>query len=205
VLVVLGIAVMIFVVTSWRLGDKFEVQEITERYVVQYHTGGFTIFDQERRDPDSFLNNHVGLGRATLGIVEQSVALLFFRQINGSARSLNNDIGSDLNEFRKIGPGDGPPGTYMNAYNTILYSLYIDGREIGVVLISLVWGYLTMGHYIAWRQQRRIHSFMMCMLLVGIAFMGLFNSPLAGSDFWGSMILMCGVNRLRLKIPRLKR
>lgn len=201
VLVALGVTVMLFVITSWRLGGEFDVQEVTERYVVEYHTGGFTIFDQERQDPDSFLNRHIGLGRATLGIIEQSVALLVFRKIDESARSLNNDIGSDLNEFRKIGPGDGPPGTHMNAYNTIIYSLYIDGREVGIALISILWGYFAMGHYIAWRTQRRIHSFMVCMLMVGIAFMGLFNSPLAGSDFWGSMIFICGVNRVKLKIP----
>lgn len=204
-LVVTLLAGALILVTSWRIGDTFDVGRIVERYVVQYHTGGFTIFDQERQDPESFLNKNIGFGRATLGTIERAAAILVFRRVDNSARSINNDFGSELNEFRKVGPGDGPPGRYMNAYNTILYSMYIDGRELAVVLLSMMWGYFIMGHYLAWQRQRRIHSFMICVLLAGISFIGLFNTPLAGPELWGTLIILFGINRMRLSVPVLKR
>jgi len=201
ILVILLLSGALILITSWRVGDTFDVQRVVERYVVQYHTGGFTIFDQERQDPESFLNENIGLGRATLGTIERAAAILIFRRVDNSARSLNNDLGSDLSEFRKVGPGDGPPGIYMNAYNTILYSMYIDGRELGIVLLSTTWGYFIMGHYLAWRRQQRMHSFMICALLAGIGFMGLFNTPLAGPELWGTLIVLFAINRMRLSVP----
>jgi oligosaccharide repeat unit polymerase len=204
VIVVVSLVVALLLVTSWRVGDTFDIQRVVERYVVQYHTGGFTIFDQERQDPNSMLNKRIGYGRASLGTIERATAILIFRRIDSTARSLNNDFGSELSEFRKIGPGDGPPGIYMNAYNTILYSLYIDGREVAVILLSMIFGYFLVGHYLAWKRQQRIHSLMICVLLAGIGFIGLFNSPLSGPDLWGTLIVIGVLNRLRLPIPVLK-
>lgn len=205
VLIVVSLLAALLLITSWRVGDTFDVERVVERYVVQYHTGGFTIFDQERQDPNSMLNERIGYGRASLGTIERATAILIFRRVSNTARSLNNDFGSELSEFRKVGPGDGPPGIYMNAYNTILYSLYIDGREIAVILLPMVFGYFIMGHYLAWKRQQRIHSLMICVLLSGIGFVGLFDTPLSGPELWGTLIVICGLNRLRLPVPVLKR
>mgnify|MGYP006428181919 CR=1 FL=1 len=204
VIIVVSLVAALLLITSWRIGDTFDVQRVVERYVVQYHTGGFTIFDQERQDPNSMLNEKIGYGRASLGTIERATAILIFRRVSNTARSLNNDFGSELSEFRKVGPGDGPPGIYMNAYNTILYSLYIDGRELAVVLLPMVFGYFIMGHYLAWKRQQRIHSLMICVLLAGIGFIGLFNTPLSGPELWGTLIVIGVLNRLRLPIPVLK-
>ncbi len=198
------LASAILLVTTWRLGGTFDVGRIVERYVVQYHTGGLTIFDQERTDPNSRLNTHLTMGRSTLGTIEKGSVLLLFRKIDSSVRSEVNDTGSYFTEFRKIGYGDGGPGIYMNAYNTILYTLYIDGREVAVAGLSLLYGYFLMSHYLAWRRQRRLHSFMVCTLLAAIGFIGLFNSPLEGPELWGGLVIIIGLNRLPLSVPVLR-
>jgi oligosaccharide repeat unit polymerase len=189
---------IVFTVTAWRLGGGLEISRVVNRYVVQYHTGGFTIFDQELHDQDSRLNRHLTFGRASLGTIEKGSVVLFFRKIDAGVRSVVNDNGSYLLEYRDIGPG-----ITMNAFGTIMYSMYMDGREVAIVLFSALFGYFLMGHYLAWRKQRRAHSLMMCVLFGYVGFMGLFNSPLSGPHFWGSLLLFAVVNRLRLKIPTL--
>jgi oligosaccharide repeat unit polymerase len=196
VIVALLLASMVFTVTAWRLGGDFGMSRVVNRYVVQYHTGGFTIFDQELHDQDSWLNTHLTLGRASLGTIEKASVVVFFRKIDGDIRSVVNDTGSNLQEYREIGP-DMP----MNAFGTIMYSMYMDGREVAVVLLSMIFGYFLMGHYLAWRKQQRAHSLMMCTLFAYVGFMGLFNSPLGGPHLWGGVLLFVIVNRLRLKIP----
>jgi len=200
-LVAIGLAGAILLVTTWRLGDTFDVGRIAERYIVQYHTGGFTIFDQELQDPDSRLNTHLTLGRSTLGTVEKASVLLFFRRVGGDVRSAVNDTGSYFKEFRKIGYGSGPPGIYMNAYNTALYSIYLDGREVAVIGLSMVFGYFLMGHYLAWRRQERAHSMMVATLLTALGLLGLFNSPLEGPELWGGLLILVLINRVRLPVP----
>jgi oligosaccharide repeat unit polymerase len=200
-LIAIGLAGAILLLTSWRLGDTFDVGRIAERYVVQYHTGGFTIFDQDLQDPDSRLNTHLTLGRSTLGTIEKASVLLFFRRVGGDVRSEVNDTGSYFLDFRKVGYGVGGPGIYMNAYNTLLYTIYIDGREVAVIGFSMLFGYFLMGHYLAWRRQQRAHSMMVATLLTAIGLLGLFNSPLEGPELWGGLFILVLINRVRLPVP----
>lgn len=196
VVAILLLVSMVFMVTAWRLGEEFEISTVVNRYIVQYHTGGFTIFDQELHDPDSRLNTHLTFGRASLGTIEKASVVLVLRKIDGEVRSVVNDNGGSLLEYRKIGPD-----MRMNAFGTIMYSIYMDGREVAVVLLSIIFGYFLMGHYLAWRKQRRAHSLMMCSLFSYVGFMGLFNSPLAGPHFWGGLLLFVVINRIQLDIP----
>jgi len=196
VLVALILVSMVFTVTAWRLGGDFEIGEVANRYVVKYHTGGFTVFDQELHDQESRLNTHLTFGRASLGIIEKASVVLLFRKIDGEVRSVVNDNGSSLLEYRKVGPN-----MSMNAFGTVMYSMYMDGREVAVVILSTIFGYFLMGHYLAWRKQRRAHSLMMCALFAYVGFMGLFNSPLAGPHFWGGVFIFAIINRFKLKVP----
>lgn len=204
-IVVIGLSSIVILVTVWRLGDTFDVGSVVERYVVQYHTGGFTVFDQERLDPDSRLNEKLTLGRASLGTIEKSTVILLFRKVDPSVQSVVNENGAYLSKFRRIGYGEAGEGVYLNAFNTILYTMYMDGREVYVILLSMLFGYFMMGHYLAWKRQRRAHSLMVSSLLAGIAFIGLFNSPLMGAHLWGTLIVFLVVNRVRLDIPVWKR
>lgn len=196
---IVALVALILSVTTIRTGGQFDVAAIVQRYLIKYHTGGFSLFDLELQNPHSRLNQTLTYGRSTLGGIEQGV-VIGLRQINNNINAASGDTGGYMSTFRVIGSSEGVP-VYFNAFNTILYSLYIDGREFAVALFSTVYGWYVMKHFIQWRRFRRTHSLMISLLLASIGFLGLFNSPLEGPAFWFGLIIVFSFNRLALPYP----
>jgi oligosaccharide repeat unit polymerase len=200
----LGLSAIVINITLLRVGGVLDVQEIVQQYVLRYHTLGFTLFDLERLDAASRLNTHLTLGRSTLGGLEQFLMeVLSF--VDSSARAAARETGSYMHAFRHIGTAPEGYSIQANAFNTLLYTLYIDGRQVFVVLLPLIYGWLTTRHYAQWMKQRRIHSLMVLCLLATVGLLGIFNSPLEGQALWVAALTVLFINRVRLPVPVLTR
>jgi oligosaccharide repeat unit polymerase len=197
----ISLVVLVVGITSFRVGEKFDFKEVAKRYVVAYHTGGFVLVDKQLQDKNSRLNKNITFGRSTLGALEKSTVVLLLRSFDTSVVPATNRTGADFREFRKIGVSPEGDDLVLNAFNTILYTLYIDGREPFLILMCFLYGWFMMGHYSSWIRQKRLHSLMMSSFFAYIGFIGLFNSPIGSGMLWGGLLLIVGLNRIKLPVP----
>jgi len=184
----LGLAVGLIVLTvlvSNLRGIKSEDADLRTtimEIVVNYHTGGFVMFDSERRDPRSLLNSKMTYGRGLLGALD-TLTVWGIRRFDKSIRDVSGEIGEYLHDYRVLGQNQGIP-VLMNAFATILYPLYFDGREIMVFIVPWFYGYWLTLLYRRWIQNEDIHSFMLVLLLLYVGIFSIFHSFAADFRFW---------------------
>jgi len=97
-------------------------------------------------------------------------------------------VGYDLNGY---------PILY-NAFYTILYSMYLDGRELVFFAIPFLYGYFLSNLYQDWLVTGEIGTLMILNLLTYVGIFSIFQSPVEGTIFWGTLLLLFLFNRVRL-------
>ena len=91
-----------------------------------------------------------------------------------------------------------------NAFYTVLYSLYFDGRYIAVLLVSLIFGYGISSSYLKWLKQGSLAGLAMVILLMYAGVFSLFQSPVEGLKFWIALFLTAAMKRFSLANLRTK-
>ena len=105
---IIALVAVMLSITTIRTGGQFDVATIAQRYLITYHTGGFSLFDLELQNPQSRLNKTLTYGRSTIGGIEQGV-VIGLRQINNNINAASGDTGGYMSTFRVIGSSDGVP------------------------------------------------------------------------------------------------
>jgi oligosaccharide repeat unit polymerase len=198
-LFVFMLSTIVIGVTAWRLGGAVSQKVIAERYLVQYHTSGFAVFDKQVNDPTSRLRTEITYGRGALGGIDQVIAIVL-RRVEGSFRSVSRETGQVMNRYRKIGYGDGGV-IEMNAFNTILYTLYLDGRELFILIFGFLYGFFIMFQYNKFVKNKRFKNLIYINMLTYIGVMGIFNSPLEGSTTALMFLIVLVLDKIKLPIP----
>ncbi len=119
--------------------ESINISGFVKNQIVNYHTVGFVILDQELSDPQSRLNHNTTFGMATLGGIERLVVLVI-RRFDKSIDSVSGENGEYLAEFRVLGRNDEGQDLNYNAFATIFYTFFWDGGHLFVVIGMTAFG-----------------------------------------------------------------
>lgn len=201
VVAVLMLVLTVAGLTTWRLGGNLDLAYVAEHYVVTYHTGGIALFNEKYNDPDSRLRTETTYGRSTLGGIEQYLAV-GLRRVDSGYRAASSETGAAMDERTTIGYANRSPIT-LNAFNTILYTLYLDGRHLYVVLAGTLYGMCVMYNFKEYIVNQKLVNLIYLNILVYIGVMGLFNSPLEGRKVAFMLVVTFMLDKVSLLPPRL--
>ncbi len=159
------------------------------KVTVDYHTVGLVLFDQELSNPFSRLNTRRSYGRSSLGGID-SLIVVMLRRFNRTIVPMAGESGLYFDEQRVVGEDREGRPIKGNAFFTILYSLYFDGRYLFVIALPFVFGYLVSSHYLNWLKNGSLDRLILLILFLYLGFFSLFQSPLEGVKFWFSLFLV---------------
>ncbi len=159
------------------------------KIAVDYHTVGLVLFDQELSTPSSRLNSGLSYGRSTIGGLD-SLALVFLRRFNPDIVPTAQESGAYMAENRQVGTDSRGEPIFGNAFYTILFSLYYDGRYFAVILLSMAFGCALSAAYANWLKNGALSSLAAIILLTYVGVFSLFQSPVEGVKFWVALFLI---------------
>lgn len=154
-----------------------------QRYVVGYHLLGFSFYDYQYNDPHSILHSY-SYGRSSVGFLDQMF------QAASKLVGVSYDAASSANSTYNNEPVDvGRSDTgKINAFGTILFSLYRDFDLVGIWLGGFIYGaavtqslYRSTANWIA-------GALFLC--LASSWMMGMMVSPLEQAYFWFAIVVL---------------
>jgi oligosaccharide repeat unit polymerase len=203
----LGAAAVLAVLLAFSLfrGERYLGPVATlEKIAIDYHTVGLVLFDQELVVPSSRMNSGLSYGRSIIGGLD-TLAVIPLRRFNPSLVPIAGENGIYMQERHQVGrDGRGEP-IFANAFYTILYSMYFDGRYLAIVLFSLVFGYFLSSSYQNWRKNGGLASLIGLILLMYVGVFSIFQSPVEGMKFWVALLLILWLKKFSLAFVRQSR
>jgi oligosaccharide repeat unit polymerase len=179
--------------------EKFNFKNFFYTQIINYHTVGFVIFDQELNNPNSRLNTVTSFGRASSGGIERLI-VLFVRRFNKNVDTISGQNGEYLNEFRFLGKSYNGTELYYNAFATIFYTFYLDGGILFVFFgLSIFSFFLTRVSLLVSKNQLQYLPQLYLLFQFGIS--SLYGSPLENTIFWYVIFILL----LLLRLPYLKK
>lgn len=192
----------VVVISSLRnQGTSADVLEISWDYLIKYHTIGFALLSSEIENNYSLLNQEITYGKATLsgfGLLWDFVYKRLFddRMFSiGGEVGIWGELGKYMDNFVEVGKGGLYGGTQLaNAFYTMIYYFYLDGREIGVFIFSLLLGYLTSSFYTNWIKTRNLYSLTYCLIFLYGTLMSIFNYRFS-PGFWVGLLVIVAFHK----------
>jgi hypothetical protein len=120
------------------------------------------------------------------------------RRFNPDLVPVAGESGAYMAVPREVGTDEQGEPILGNAFYTVLYSLYYDGRYLAVILFPLVFGYFLAASYLDWLKNGSLASLVMLVLLMYVGLFSLFQSPVESLRFWGALILLTVLKKLDL-------
>ncbi len=195
---------VLFVLSLFR-GEKNAGLFVTLKKIsIDYHTVGFVLFDQELRNPLSRLNTGLSYGRSSAGGIDTLVAILL-RRFDNRLVPMAGESGKHFDEQRVVGEDPEGRSITANAFYTVLYSLYYDGRYLAVVFLPLLFGYLIASRYLDWLKNGGLDSLILLTLLMYLGIFSLFQSPLEGLKFWLALVFLVWMKTFSLAFLKVNR
>ncbi len=191
--------ILISYVTIARSGSNFQLEELIKRYVIEYHTLSFSLFDDELSNPMSLINQDRTYGRASLGILER-ICVLFIRRFDKSIDSVPEQVGTYLNDFRILGYDHSGKPLIFNAYGTILYPIYMDGGLILILLLSIIYGFYLVRITSLSIVKPNVYNISILFTLSYLGIFGIFT-PLITGNYWLVLLYIKLILRNKL-IPK---
>lgn len=176
--------------------DSVDLNSFLKNQVVNYHTVGFVILDQELTQPQSRLNNNMTFGLATLGGIER-LLVLGIRRVDKSIDSVSGKNGEYLAEFRVVGADENSNDLNYNAFGTIFYTFILDGGLFYVFCGMLVFG-VWLAKERLWFLNGRFANVTTLYVLFQAALNALFFSPIESTTFW---LVIVALYFIRKRVP----
>jgi oligosaccharide repeat unit polymerase len=168
--------------------EKFNLKNFFYRQVINYHTVGYVIFDQELNNNNSRLNTTTSYGRATLGGIERFI-VLFIRRFDKNIDSISGQNGEYLNEFRLLGKSNDGTELYYNAFATLFYSFYLDGGILFVFFGFAIFSFfLSRVSLLVSNHQLQYLPILYLLFQFGIN--SLYGSPIENTIFWYVVLIL---------------
>jgi len=177
--------ILIITISILRSSSDFDPVGLMERYLIDYHTVGFSLFDQDFNNQQSLLNQDKTYGMSSLGTLERLFVLLL-RRFDTSIDSSSLEVGRALSEFRILGYRDGK-AIILNAYATVLYSIYRDGGLIATLILPSIYGFFLAKFSFITSKNPSMYNISMILILTYLGIFGIFT-PLLTSNYWLCLI-----------------
>jgi oligosaccharide repeat unit polymerase len=189
--------VTLLAVSVLRGKKNVDFMTLFRKTIVEYHTVGFVLFDQELSVPTSRLNTRMSYGRSVLGGLDTLVAV-FLRRVNPDLVPMAGENGAHMAVPREVGNDEMGEPVLANAFYTVLYSLYFDGRYLAVILIPFVFGIFLGRSYLDWLKNGSLAGLALLLVLMYAGIFSLFQSPAESLRFWGSLLLLALAKKANL-------
>ncbi len=171
-------------------------------FAIWYHTTGFILLDFQVDNPASVLSQNITYGLSTISGLELPLFLIFTRfnkdfsgflpMIVGGKEKTISDLNAFMDDFQQVGPD-----TFSNAYYTMVYPFYQDGREIGVFIMSFILGFATSLFYQDWSKNNNFYSLTWLLLFLYMTFLSLFQYYFGSLACLMAMLLLFLVQTFR--------
>jgi len=138
---ILAIVLFVIYLISLMRNTSQSLESIFGQLIVNYHTYSFTIYSNELQNPDSLLNQAATYGRASLGFIDTFITMVL-RRFDLDLVPISTRIGTDLNLFQSVGFDAENNVIMANAFGSILYSIYLDGGFIFIIIFGVFFGFL---------------------------------------------------------------
>lgn len=196
-----GVMLSLIVYISLSRNSGLDMLGVILHYFVTYHTVSYTLFDLSLMNDNSYLNNNVYFGRATFGVIEQFIQLLTKPFDRDFFTALMTEIRSQVQEPVLVGYSDlTSTGTYrLNSYYTILYTLYLDFRLLGVTIIPCYYGYLMNKHFMLARKTNRAYSYSIVLVLFYLGYSSILMPIVIRPFFWPMVVIIFLFYKIKLK------
>jgi oligosaccharide repeat unit polymerase len=155
-------------------------------YILIYHSESFTILDREILNQNSIIHD-LTYGKSFFGgILKYPIYFLNFFGFN--IISEESKIGSYLHKSIFIGYFQDHSQIYLNAFGSIFFNMYRDGREYFIFGCGILYGYLVSFFSLAF-QSRNPFKISILVALIFIGIYGIFQPYIDGAIL-PSMVLV---------------
>lgn len=201
-LVVVGFLFILIVLTIsvFRRQGILDIERLFTRYIIEYHTMGFVLLDQQLIDKTSWMSQKLTLGRSILDGLLFYVEL-FLRLLGFDLESIKfiRADNSSKSERILIGESKSNINIYGQAFYTGLSTLFLDFKWAGVSFFSFVYGYFISKTYMTWLNFKNLESFILLIFLYYIGLFSIFKSPIEGPNGLPLLILIYCINKLKTR------
>lgn len=165
-------------------------------YILIYHSESFTILDREILNQNSIIHE-LTYGKSFFGGILK-YPILFLNYFGMNLVSEESRIGAYLHKGIFIGYYDNKAPIYLNAFGSIFFNMYRDGREYFIFGCGILYGYLVANFSKAFSSRNPLKV----ALLVSLIFIGIYGifQPYIDGAILPSIVLIY----LFLGIPSLK-
>lgn len=172
--IILTFTVVLLVVGGLR---ESNFGNVLYKSIFEYHTVGFTLLSNELDNPTSKLNTNMSYGTGTLGGLDY-VSTLIIRRFSPTYDSQYSFMVKDHHLPVETGYDKNGYPLYHNAFYTMLFTLYADGREFFVFFIPLLMGIFLGFYYSKFKKTNYIFDFLIVLFFMFIFIFSLFQSML---------------------------
>ncbi|MDP3587812.1 MAG: O-antigen polymerase [Sulfuricurvum sp.] len=178
----LSILLLIILITFARTEGNIDFKSLFNIFVINYHTCGFAIFNDELMDPVSYLNTHTTYGMASTGAVSYFTGI-WYHLFDNSFHPIPEEVGRALNTYKNLGFNEDGIPLFYNAFGTVMYSIYLDGGLLFSILLSFLYGFYITKHIFLskYKSNYSYYSLSLVFLFIYISFSGLFVPTLSGN------------------------
>lgn len=191
---------LIILLSQYRMGEGRDFTYMLLHYGITYHTLGFTMFDVAYQDEKSYLNENLCFGRATFNLPDQLFEILSRRIDDQGIRSIAREVALLSSERIFVGYDKTLTGgkIFSNAFYTVLYPFYLDGRIFGVFLFPFVYGFFLMRFFLLQIRNKDVYSFAMVLFLLFTGYTSLFSTSILLFYYWVSFLIIWSFGNLKL-------
>lgn len=168
--------------------------------IFEYHTVGFTLLSNELDNPASKLNTNMSYGTGTIGGLDY-VSTLIIRRFSPTYDSQYSYMVKDHHLPIETGYDKNGYPIYHNAFYTMLFTLYADGREFFVFFIPLIIGGFSGFSYAKFKKTNYIFDFLIVLFFMFVFIFSLFQSMLQSHIVFLAFLILLYIGK---KVNKLK-
>lgn len=190
-LIFLTIVLAMIVISSlMRTGGG--VLEILNKYILMYHTAGFSILDYNLNNTYDPLEGDIYLGTLNLGFFDRLFFILSKMVSDTPYISSTLLMNEKLSDLVIIGVAENGEQIKANAFSTVLFPLILDGGPIFIILVGLLWGAVITRFYFKMisssNLSEKFNARVMLVFLLYAAIASIYQGVFSSQFFWGSIL-----------------
>lgn len=143
--------------------------------LIDYHTIGFLFFDKELSNPYSLSNSNIYLGQSSFSAFCRYFELISHQIIPGHTYPELYELINERQNFVSLSYSGVNENSY-NAFYTILTTLYMDGRIVGIIIGGLILGILLKYNYLKLLFRASPFNFLCILLIMRCLIFSIFQS-----------------------------
>lgn len=184
------VLVMIVISSLMRTGGG--MLELINKYILMYHTAGFSILDYNLNNNYDPLEGDIYFGTLNLGFFDRLFFIVSKMVSDTPYISSTLLMNEKLSAFVIIGVTENGESIKANAFSTLLLPLVLDGGPIFIMLVGLLLGAVITHFYFKMvsssKLSEKFNARVMLVFLLYAAIASIYQGVFSSQFFWGSIL-----------------